>query len=332
MMIMRVLLISHESDLDGLVSAAIGLVRYPQAKTVFLGNKKESFEALARFVYTFSVSSISLSSQEKGLIIICDLALIEDELLINLCKDAFSEAKKAGFHIVWLDHHPWSEAARLAIDPFVETMFDETGNRCAAELVYGKFLLGNELANKLASMAHSMDFLTNDQYLPPISELIVYYHNNYGRYERLSSLATKVSRGILWDIDMQNDYAIYSQIQKKAKVEAFQTIQFKQIDGRFKAAFIQSSPYIQNSLFAQEVFEKTHSDVVILYSSDSRVSIRRNNSLISCRRIAQNLPEGGGHEFAAGARFKSNPLNRDEIIGELEEAILKSLVDTQTCL
>ncbi|HYY67927.1 MAG TPA: hypothetical protein VE572_06240 [Nitrososphaeraceae archaeon] len=329
---MKVLLISHESDLDGLVSAAIGLVRYPQAKTVFLGNKKESFEALAHFVYLFNVSSISLSSQEKGIIIICDLALIEDESLINLCKDAFSESKKAGFHIVWLDHHPWSEAAKLAIDPFVETMFDETGNRCAAELVYGKFLLGNELANKLASMAHSMDFLTNDQYLTPISELIVYYHNNYGRYERLSSLATKVSRGILWDIDMQNDYAIYSQIQKKAKVEAFQTIQFRQIDGRFKAAFIQSSPYIQNSLFAQEVFEKTHSDVVILYSSDNRVSIRRNNNLISCRRIAQNLSEGGGHEFAAGARFKSNPLNRNEIIGELEEAILKSLVDTQTCL
>lgn len=331
-MIMKVLLISHESDLDGLISAAIALVRYPQAKTVFLGNNKESFETLARFVYTFSVSSISLTPQEKGLIIICDLALIEDESLINLCKDAFSEAKKAGFDIVWLDHHPWSEAAKLAIDPFVETMFDETGNRCAAELVYGKFLLGNELANRLAGMAHSMDFFTNDQYLTPISELIVYYHNNYGRYERLSSLATKVSRGILWDIDMQNDYVIYTQIQRKAKVEAFQTIQFKQIDGRFKVAFIQSSPYIQNSLFAQEVFEKTHSDVVILYSSDNRVSIRRNNNLISCRRIAQNLPEGGGHEFAAGARFKSNPLNRNEIIGELEEAILKSLVDTQTCL
>ena len=56
--------------------------------------------------------------------------------------------------------------------------------------------------------------------------------------------------------------------------------------------------------------------------------IRLNNSLISCRRIAQNLPEGWGHEFAAGARFKSNPLNRNEIIKELEEAVLKSVVDT----
>ena len=35
-MIMKVLLISHELDLEGLVSAAIALVRYPQAKTVFL--------------------------------------------------------------------------------------------------------------------------------------------------------------------------------------------------------------------------------------------------------------------------------------------------------
>ena len=88
-------------------------------------------------------------------------------------------------------------------------------SRCAAELVYGRFLLGNELANKLASMAHSMDFFTNDQYLTPISELIAYYSNNYGYCEMLFSLAKEMSQGILWDIDMQSDYAIYSKIQKK---------------------------------------------------------------------------------------------------------------------
>ena len=34
---MKVIIFSHESDLDGLYSAAIGLMRYPQAMTVFLG-------------------------------------------------------------------------------------------------------------------------------------------------------------------------------------------------------------------------------------------------------------------------------------------------------
>ena len=60
--------------------------------------------------------------------------------LIHLCKGAFAEAKTAGFDIVWLDHHPWADAAVDAINPFVEIILDETGNKCASELVYEKFL------------------------------------------------------------------------------------------------------------------------------------------------------------------------------------------------
>lgn len=323
---MEVLIFSHESDLDGLFSAAIGLVRYPQARTVFLGYGKDSFETMGHFANTFSGSS---PTSEKRLIIICDLGLNEDKSLIDLCKGFFSKAKNAGCDIVWLDHHPWVDRAIDGIKPFVEITLDKTGTKCAAELMYEKLLVGNELAAKLASMAHTMDFFTNDQYLTPISELIVYYRNSSIAFEKLSFLAVKVSRGILWDMEMQNDYAMYSQLRERAKGEAYQTIQLKEIDGRFKTAFIQSSPYIQNSLFAHEVFEKTKSDIVVLYT-DSKVSIRRNNTLVSCRRIAENLPEGGGHDFAAGAKYNSDPSKPHAIIRELEEAILKSLQGLQT--
>jgi uncharacterized protein len=321
---MKVLIVSHESDLDGLFSAAIGLIRYPQARTLFLGYGRESLETLQPFVRKFSVSSFS--EKEEGLIIVCDLALNDDRSLIHLCRGAFAEAKNYGSSIIWLDHHPWADSAKAAIEPFVEFILDETGNRCASELVYEKFLLGNELAHRLGNMAHSMDFFSNDQYLPPIAELITYYHNSRYRYEKLSSLAEKVSRGILWDVDMQNEYALYCRMQTKAKDEAYRTMQLIQIGGKFRAAFIQTSPYIQGSLFAHEVFEKTKSDLVMLYGKDNKVSIRRNNNMISCRRIAQKLSEGGGHDFAAGARFRSDPTNRNEITNELEEAILKSLV------
>ena len=318
---MEVLIFSHESDMDGLFSAAIGLLRYPQARTVFLGYGKESFETMGHFSNTFSASS---PSSEK-LIIICDLGLNEDQSLIDLCKGFLSKAKNAGCDIVWLDHHPWADRAVDAIKPSVEITLDKTGTKCAAELMYDKLLVGNQLAAKLASMAHTMDFFTNDQYLTPISELIVYYRNSPIPFEKLSSLAVKVSRGILWDMEMQNDYAMYSEIQEKAKREACQTIQFKEIDGRFKTAFIQSSPYIQNSLFAHEIFEKTKVDIAVLYGTDGKVSIRRNNAQVSCRRIAENLPEGGGHDFAAGAKYNSDPSKPQAIIMELEAAILKSL-------
>ena len=322
---MKVLIFSHESDVDGLFSAAIGLIRYPQARTVFLGYGKDTFRIMADFTSKLSISS---SAQENGLIIICDLALGEDISSISLCKSSFSEARNAGFHIVWLDHHPWPERPQSAMEPCAELKLDRTGTKCAAELVYERFLLGNELASNLASIARSMDFFIGDQYLTPISELIVYYHNSFARYEKLSSLAAKISRGILWDFEMQKDYAAYSQFRDRAKAESYQTLQLRRFGDKFKAAILRSSPYIQNSLFAHEIVEKTGSDVVILYGLDNKVSIRRSNNLISCRKIALNLPEGGGHDYAAGAKFNSPSFDRDQIIKELEEAVSRSLVDT----
>ena len=55
---MKVLIISHESDLDGLFSA-IGLIRYPQARTVFSRLWEENFETMGQFVHKFIDSSLS---------------------------------------------------------------------------------------------------------------------------------------------------------------------------------------------------------------------------------------------------------------------------------
>ena len=84
-------------------------------------------------------------------------------------------------------------------------------------MIYEKFLSGNRLAEKLASLAHTMDYFTNDQYLTPTSELIRYYHNFPDRYRRLINLAKKSSQGILWDIEMQAAYSEYALLRDDAK-------------------------------------------------------------------------------------------------------------------
>ena len=76
-----------------------------------------------------------------------------------------------GWNIMWVDHHPWSEQAIESVKPFVEVVLDASGRKCGADLMYETLLPGNTLAAKLASMAHTMDFFTRDQYLTPISEL-----------------------------------------------------------------------------------------------------------------------------------------------------------------
>jgi uncharacterized protein len=321
---MKVIIFSHESDLDGLFSAAIGLIRYPQARPVFLNYGTESFMKMRSFI-----ESATRSSQEQGIIVISDLGLNSDTSLIDTCRETFSIAKKNNWDIVWIDHHPWPESAIKGIESFVDLVLDSTGSKCAADLIYEKFLSGNRLAEKLASLAHTMDYFTNDQYLTPTSELIRYYHNFPDRYHRLINLAKKSSHGILWDIEMQTDYNEYVLLRDDAKERVLSTMRIREIRN-IKVAFVQSSPFIQNSLFSEEVFKKTGVDLAMFYSTDGRVSIRRSNNKISCNDIAANLTEGGGHVFAAGATFRSNPSDIESIISELESAVLTTLERTDS--
>jgi uncharacterized protein len=314
----KVIIFSHESDLDGLYSAAIGLMRYPQAMTVFLGYGAENFSKLGNFIY----SADRYSPSECGQIVIADLGLNDE--LIETCRKVFSDAVLKGWKIMWVDHHPWSQLAIEAVKPFVEIVLDASGRKCAADLMYETLLPGNILAAKLASMAHTMDFFTRDQYLTPISELIRYYQTFPDFYYRLSNLAEKSAKGILWDVEMQSDYNSYVHLRDEAKAKVFSSLQIRQV-GRFKVAYVQSSPYLQNSLFSEEVFVNTKADLVMFYSTKGKVSIRRNNDLISCRSIAANLSEGGGHDYAAGATFKSDPSDTAAVLLELEAAAAKAL-------
>lgn len=318
---MKVIIFSHESDLDGLYSSAIGLMRYPQAMTVFLGYGAENFNKLSNFVYS---ATRYPSSSESGQIIIADLGLNDE--LIETCRKTFSDAVLKGWKIMWVDHHPWSQQAIDAVMPFVQIVLDVSGRKCAADLMYETLLPGNTLAARLASMAHTMDFFTKDQYLTPISELIRYYQTFPDFYYRLSDLAVKSARGILWDVEMQNDYNNYVRLRDEAKAQVFASIQIRQA-GRFKVVYAQSSPYLQSSLFSEEVFARTNADVMMLYSTKGKVSIRRNNEAISCRSIAANLSDGGGHDYAAGATFKSDPSDTPAVISELEAAVAKALAN-----
>jgi oligoribonuclease NrnB/cAMP/cGMP phosphodiesterase (DHH superfamily) len=314
---MKVFIFSHESDLDGLYSAAIGLMRYPQATTVFLGYGADNFNKIGNFLY-----SATHISKERGLVIISDLGLNDD--LIEICKQIFSDATRNGWKIMWVDHHPWSQQAIDSVKPLVEIVLDASGNKCAADLMHETLLRGNQLASRLANMAHTMDFFAKDQYLTPISELIRYYQTFPDFYSRLSELARKSATGILWDVDMQSDYNDYARLRDQARDQVFATMLVRPVDN-FKVAYVQSSPYIQSSLFSEEVFARTSADLVLFYSSKGKVSIRRNNDAISCRNIAANLPEGGGHDYAAGATFKSDPADTNAVILELQAAVVKAL-------
>jgi uncharacterized protein len=294
-------------------------MRYPQASTYFLSYGTESFGKLAKYLQT-----IISSTKMAGIVLISDLGMNDDSNLVEICSKIFDYLEQNNWKATWIDHHPWPINVVNTFARRIELVLDDSGKKCAADLMYGYLLKDNVVAAKLASMAHAMDFFTKEEYLTPVAELIRYYSNFEDFYERLTKLARKASEGILWDIEMGIEYSHYVNLRDYEKKESRSSMKIKDVDG-IKVVFVKSSRNIQNSLFADELFSLTKADIVMLYNSKGDVSIRRNNDSIACNQIASNLSNGGGHQFAAGASFRSNPLDVDAVISELEVAIRASL-------
>jgi oligoribonuclease NrnB/cAMP/cGMP phosphodiesterase (DHH superfamily) len=317
---LKTIIISHESDVDGIFSASIALMRYPQGKTFFTSYGKDNFLKISEILYNEVISS-----QGHGQVIISDLGLNDD--LIDLFEEIFTFLKSNLWSIIWIDHHPWSnKAIESAIDKgSVQLILDKSENLCASEIIYEKFLKGNAIAEELSKIAHTTDFFIKDQDIPPLPELIIFYKTFTDFYSRIAKLTNKIAKGILWDTEMQKEYNQYTKLREQAKVDTFTKIILFETDNHLKVSLIPTSPYLQISIFSEEVFKKTNSDIAFFINKEGKVSIRRNNDAIHCNYIAKQLLEGGGHRFAAGGRLKSNPEDIDKVVEELKNAIYNAL-------
>lgn len=312
---MNVIIISHDADVDGIFSLAIGLMKYPRAKTFLTGYGKENFKVMLEFI------NKSITSSDKNLMIISDLGMNDNyhERFLQTFRKIKGRVK-----IIWIDHHNWLPKTEFDINREVELILDRSGTKCATELMYERFAAENQTALVLSKIAHTADFFINDQYLPPLPEIIKYYNFFPDKQSLLYDVAKNASKGILWNVKMQKDYNEFSLLRDKAKKHVFENMKIRNICG-FMVVFIKSSPYLQTSIFSEEVFKKTNSDIAIFYDDTKKISIRRGNDKISCSEIANNLFEGGGHSFAAGAYIKSGSNDVEEIIKEVQVSIRKTL-------
>lgn len=314
---------SHESDVDGVFSASIVMMRYPQAKVFFTSYGKENFSRISDLIYKEVIEKSG-----PGCVIFCDLGLNEE--IISLIREVFEFLSSNSWSVVWIDHHPWSLEALKIFDSNEdrkkkELVLDKSGNKCASELVFEYLLDNNIRARYLASMAHTSDFLLKDQFLPPLPELIIYYKTISSFYSRLTTLCSKISHGILWDTEMQEDYRIYSYLRDRAKDESWEKLHEKVLDNGIRMAVIPTGPYIQTSLFSEEIFQKKDLDIVFFLTKEGKVSIRRSSSKLNCNEVADELLEGGGHSYAAGGKIRSDPSDLSKVINELERAVKDSM-------
>lgn len=297
-------------------------MRYPQAKIFFTSYGKENFERISQLVYGEIIENAA-----PGLLVFCDLGLNKE--ILPLMSGVFEFVRTNSWSILWLDHHPWTVDALELFDEDtskeMKLILDRSGNKCAAELAYEFFLDKNIVAQHLALIAHISDFLVKDQFLPPLPELIVYYKSFPNFYSRLTNLSLKVSKGILWDTEMQEEYNVFSKLRDDSKAESWGKKRVINLDNGMSMMIVPTGPYIQSSLFSEEIFQKTNTDIIFFLAGDGKVSIRRSNPILRCNDIAAELLEGGGHKYAAGGKVRSDPLDMNLVTNELKNAVESSL-------
>jgi oligoribonuclease NrnB/cAMP/cGMP phosphodiesterase (DHH superfamily) len=315
---MRVIICSHEADIDGMYSAAIALIRYPQATVSFYNYGLENFRKMFEHIKNEAKRS------KKGLAVISDLG-INDEQVSALALDFMHFLKQRKWHVMWVDHHPWQKESLDSLKKICTLYYDSSGRKCATEIMYDNLMRKNKVASQLKLIAHSSDFMIDvKNHDSRVSELIHFYRNSSGSRQKLESLVQKASKGILWDSEMQKDYMKFIKVAELHKSKSLKTLTTRKIQS-FNVAFVFTYPLVQSSLFANEVFSDLKADLLMLFNKNGKVSIRRNTDRISCSKVASFLVEGGGHEFASGGMLKSNPKDFSSCISEMKQAVIKSL-------
>jgi uncharacterized protein len=294
----RIFSITHEQDVDGLFCAAI-LKNTFRNTLVFLTNHGHQNMKRVADVLATNVTR----SKKSGTIIFSDLSIYSLEDVDTIEKSSY-KAKEYGWNIVWLDHHYWNEEIKKRVQSFSKLILSpEHEQKCAAELVYQQFAKDRTACRRMAEFAHVVDFrLSGVHNLPPLPEIITYYRSMPDAYGKLQQLIEKVSRGIFWDEDLQEDYdSKYIPLKEDALLSALNSLSLHNI-GNYVIAVAESPKVIAKSILAEKIFaENPEAIIVVLFSPDGKISIRRKpGANIRCDIIASKL-NGGGHSYAAGA-------------------------------
>ena len=132
---------SHESDLDGIFSASIATIKFPEADISFYNYGRSNFEKM------FEHIMLNVKKEEStGKIIISDLGINPD--VKDLSISAIREFNQLGWEVIWVDHHPWSKEVKSSIAPLATVIHDESGQRCASELMLEYIRIDSKVAKQ----------------------------------------------------------------------------------------------------------------------------------------------------------------------------------------
>jgi oligoribonuclease NrnB/cAMP/cGMP phosphodiesterase (DHH superfamily) len=321
----RVLSITHQQDVDGLFCGAILKNAFPDTLVHLTNYGYNNMMQVSKTIED-SVSK----SKKKGIVIISDLS-IDNLREVEPIEIAAGKAKESGWRFLWVDHHYWKEDIMKKVESFATLILSkDEEQKCAAELICQALNIKRTACQRMAKLAHNVDFgLDELKNPPPLPEIIRYYLTLPNAHRKLHSIVKKASRGVFWDDELQEVYeSKYLPLKESSMEKAMGSLVIQNMH-RYKVAIVESPQVLPKSVVAERIFESQKDvDLAILFAPDGKLSIRRTpNSDIKCDLIALRL-NGGGHSYAAGGIIK--PLidegeNTKVVIDDVIEVLQKTL-------
>jgi oligoribonuclease NrnB/cAMP/cGMP phosphodiesterase (DHH superfamily) len=321
------LIFSHEQDVDGLFSAAVLRMVYPQSEVILTNYGFQNMLSVKNKILSFT------RSHDIGTIIISDIGVNYESYLPVY--EALNASKQAGFSNIWIDHHVWPEGMREKFSPICEMVLcseTEIGanglKKCATELCIERFTPAVAYAKTLGSIAHRTDFPESAKFpLPPLTGLISYYLGKRELNHKLYSvILDNISSGILWNTEMQEDMIEASRLIDESITKSIRSMLVKEFHFKplatiepvrnIKVAISKADSFVSRSLLLGKIIDESEVDLAVAYTADGKLSIRRRHDLpeqglqIDCSKFAARFREGGGHPAAAGGFLRTN-IERD---------------------
>ena len=308
--------LSHQTDFDGIASAAI-IMHYtgmPKNNLHFGIYTAESFGAVKdwsdRIMFRDSI------------FVITDMSV--NDILVPDVERLLSSVKARNNMIFWIDHHPWGAEAIDKISKYADFLICGENNVCAAELAYSILSKRSESARAIAETAHKTDFNLrteeNKGLLDMLSCAITYmcYTNDI---ESLKEMVRDVSNLKLDSSLIKEKYGLYNaDVEKNLSVLYGNMKKF--VAGKHTIG-ISYSKNLQSTQGCMALKEKLDTEINIMINTDTKKINLRSADGVDCSFIAKAFG-GGGHPQASGAEVPAGiDLSKKEGIEKLNQMIIE---------
>jgi len=207
--------------------------------------------------------------------------------ILDICSQK-EHAPFVGNVAYWSTHDPSAHPLRVRI-------YDHTTERaCAAQLAMKRFLPTDNIAQRLAQIAHDHTYWQHGHEAQQLADIV---SAGYPAQDLINTLA----KGIIWSNKFE---AAYREYQHK-KQEGLEKIHKSLVVKRYLRHNVGYAycPHIIASADAGHYLITRHNalDIVILIYATGKIILRRNDQCVLDMNEIAKILDGGGQPYAAGA-------------------------------